>query len=316
MNNIKKILFYVDAELDAALLETAIKSSEFLGSNLTVVAVIKPAKSHVLLNRKNFDLEKIEHQLKEDLQFQLDKALTNISSDNIEIDSRILVGDSVAAITKVVIDEGFDLLVKARVEDESAMKRWFGSLDRQFMRTCPTSVAIGRPRFFKGVRKVVAALDYDADDEIKMHLNNKILDMAMVGAGGESQNVSVVHAWSLYGYSMLAYGRCKIPKEELQQALDSELEMRRTWIENRLSTYRDTLDSHLSSSFQPEIKLVQGKVEMVIPQVVKEFEAELLCLGTVSRSGIQGGFIGNTSEEILDKVGCTVIVLKPEDFMS
>lgn len=315
MNKIKKVLFYVDAEVDDVLLETVIKSSEFLGSDLTIAAVVKPATSHVLLSGKSFDLEKIEHQKKENRQLQIAKVVASITFGNINVDSRVLVGNSVAAINKLIVEEGFDLLVKAQVEDESSQKRWFGCLDRQLMRTCPTPVVIGRPRVLTGAHKVVAALDYDADDEIKFRLNNKILDMAMLAAGGESRNVSIVHAWSLYGYSLLAHGRNKIPREELQDALDSELEMRRKWVETRLSAYRETMNISKSSDFQPKIKLVRGKVEMVIPQAVKEFEAELLCLGTVSRSGIKGGFIGNTSEGIIDKVGCSVAVLKPEDFM-
>jgi len=39
-------------------------------------------------------------------------------------------------------------------------------------------------------------------------------------------------------------------------------------------------------------------------------------LGTLGRNGLPGMIIGNTSESILEKINCSVLALKPDDFVS
>ncbi|HVS10740.1 MAG TPA: universal stress protein [Planctomycetota bacterium] len=47
-----------------------------------------------------------------------------------------------------------------------------------------------------------------------------------------------------------------------------------------------------------------------------ELGSDLLVLGTVARTGIAGVLIGNTAEEILDRIACSVLVVKPDGFVS
>jgi len=39
-------------------------------------------------------------------------------------------------------------------------------------------------------------------------------------------------------------------------------------------------------------------------------------MGTVARTGISGFIIGNTAENILEEISCSLIALKPEGFVS
>ena len=57
--------------------------------------------------------------------------------------------------------------------------------------------------------------------------------------------------------------------------------------------------------------LVRGDPRRVIPEKVQELGAAVLGLGTVARTGVQGFVIGNTAEEILQRVDCTVVVFRP-----
>jgi nucleotide-binding universal stress UspA family protein len=43
---------------------------------------------------------------------------------------------------------------------------------------------------------------------------------------------------------------------------------------------------------------------------------DVLVMGTVCRAGIPGFIIGNTAERVLDAVDCSVLVVKPEGFVS
>jgi nucleotide-binding universal stress UspA family protein len=39
-------------------------------------------------------------------------------------------------------------------------------------------------------------------------------------------------------------------------------------------------------------------------------------MGSVSRSGIAGLLLGNTAERLLDRVQCSLLTIKPRDFVS
>ena len=55
-------------------------------------------------------------------------------------------------------------------------------------------------------------------------------------------------------------------------------------------------------------------IDVLINVVDKDID--LLVMGTVCRTGIAGFLIGNTAEEVLNQVGCSVLTLKPEGFVT
>lgn len=59
---------------------------------------------------------------------------------------------------------------------------------------------------------------------------------------------------------------------------------------------------------------VGGQPEVVLPKLVQEREIDLLLIGTISRRAFTAWLIGNTAEEILHRVDCAVLVLRPEDY--
>ncbi|MDH5737883.1 MAG: universal stress protein, partial [Gammaproteobacteria bacterium] len=54
----------------------------------------------------------------------------------------------------------------------------------------------------------------------------------------------------------------------------------------------------------------EGRPAHVIAQLAESSHAELLVLGTVARSGVKGIVLGNTSETIIHRTFCDVVVLK------
>ncbi|WP_442903805.1 universal stress protein [Gilvimarinus sp. 1_MG-2023] len=38
-----------------------------------------------------------------------------------------------------------------------------------------------------------------------------------------------------------------------------------------------------------------------------------MVVGSIGRSGISGVFIGNTAEQLVDKIACDVLIIKPQD---
>jgi nucleotide-binding universal stress UspA family protein len=59
-----------------------------------------------------------------------------------------------------------------------------------------------------------------------------------------------------------------------------------------------------------------GDPKTVIPRVVGERQVDLIVMGTVTRTGIAGFLIGTTAEDVLRKVDCSVLTVKPDKFVT
>jgi universal stress protein E len=45
-----------------------------------------------------------------------------------------------------------------------------------------------------------------------------------------------------------------------------------------------------------------------------QLRADLVIMGAVSRSGLKGLFLGNTAEDVLDRLHCDLLIVKPDGF--
>ena len=66
----------------------------------------------------------------------------------------------------------------------------------------------------------------------------------------------------------------------------------------------------------PHLHIKKGDPNDLIPEFVREYDIELVVMGTVGRTGVPGFFIGNTAEEILSQIDCSVLAIKPPGFES
>ncbi len=62
--------------------------------------------------------------------------------------------------------------------------------------------------------------------------------------------------------------------------------------------------------------LVGGNAADAILRVIAQVRADILVLGSISRSGLKRLIVGNTAEKLLYRLPCDVLVVKPEDFES
>lgn len=64
------------------------------------------------------------------------------------------------------------------------------------------------------------------------------------------------------------------------------------------------------------LHFLKGHPSELIPSSINEHKIDMLVMGTVARTGIAGFFIGNTAENILQKINCSLWALKPHGFVS
>ena len=61
---------------------------------------------------------------------------------------------------------------------------------------------------------------------------------------------------------------------------------------------------------------LRGKAKECIPSFVTDKNIDILVIGTVARTGIPGFIIGNTAENIVQKLSCSLMALKPQGFVA
>jgi nucleotide-binding universal stress UspA family protein len=84
------------------------------------------------------------------------------------------------------------------------------------------------------------------------------------------------------------------------------------------SVYRESLEKQVTGlGLDKEVvKVSPGRPDVALPDLVRQESVDCLLLGTVARSGFAAFWLGNTAEDVLPRVTCDVLVLRPQDYMT
>ena len=319
MARFENILYFVDSESPAAdPMELAVARARSLGARLTFASVIAPNESSLLGGL--FSPKRLEELAVEAEAERLEKLIAPCRAADVPIATRVLVGDPAAAIVRAVIADRYEMVWKAPAEGGRLRDRILGSIDMRLIRTCPCPVAVvGSHRPEEGRRVTVAAVDVTSAarrEEVSDDLNERILDLALAGLADSDTRLHIVHAWSLYGESIMRSPRAYVSPEDLDALLEKERAARQEKFERLVEDYRSRLTGSEAERFAPELHLVKGDPSSAIPSELERLGADLMVMGTISRKGLTGFAIGNTAERILHRLECSVVVTKPAGFVS
>jgi nucleotide-binding universal stress UspA family protein len=108
---------------------------------------------------------------------------------------------------------------------------------------------------------------------------------------------------------MLANGRVRVPRSELEALLDTTEKSHREALDSLLSHYGLSTESG-------NVHLFEGRPGEIISGYASEKGNDLIVMGTLGRTGIAGLFIGNTAEDVLRETQSAVLTIKPDDFVT
>jgi universal stress protein E len=174
-----------------------------------------------------------------------------------------------------------------------------GSVTKKLMRKCPCPVWVVKPDGRDEPRVLVAATDLTP-------VGAAVVELAASLAGLFQAELDIVHAWPL-PLAVPVLPELDVPA---QSRVEVELHERaaRARFEQALAALA------LGVAFRTH--LLCGAPSIAIQGVVERRAADLLVMGSVSRSGIAGLLLGNTAERLLDRVQCSILTIKPDDFVS
>jgi len=320
MNRFKNILCVVNTELkDNSALEHATKLAEKNQASLTVIEVIDELVPMTTLYERTLSSVDLQAQMVMEHQKRLDDLISPWSG-KIEIQSKVLTGILFLEIIYEVLRNGHDLVFKV-AESGVLVNRVFGSEDMHLLRKCPCPVWLVKPKSPKAYQQILAAVDvednYPSEELNTRHLlNHQVLEMASSLALSECAQLHIVHSWTAIFEGAMRGAFMARPEKEVTTYVEGVKRQHSQNLNILMSEIIDKLGPDALDYIKPKKHLLKGNPRKNIPEFAKEIKADLVVMGTVARTGLSGFIMGNTAENILNQLDCSVLAVKPPGFVT
>ncbi len=310
MHRFKNILFVTSpVEHDEQSLKRAALLAQRNKAKLTVLNTIKNLPDDLEHVFDVVSVKEAEQKMLEVVREYLANWVKENIDVEIEVETDVLIGKHFIEIIRAVLKNQHDLVMKTAEGSIGFKEKLLGSTDMSLIRKCPTPVWLIKPSPFKEYKQIMAAVAPDMHEKDRDSLNDKIMQLATSLSTSEQSKVHVVHAWKMQGETTIESRAASalLSKHDVRDAV----EVFRLHREKRL---QEILKRNPLTNIEHEIHLVKGDPEEVVPRLAEEKEVELIIMGTIGRTGIPGFLIGNTAEDILNQVDCSVLTVKPAGF--
>ena len=222
----------------------------------------------------------------------------------LEVDVRF--GIPFLEVVRMVLQDGHDLVITTAEEAEG--DGVLGGTAMSLMRKCPCPVWLLRPERRPSYGRVLAAVKLEHETDLDLSVNDAVLELASSLASSERARLHVVLAWSIYGERVL---RCRgrLSEDDRQRLNQDVCWQRRVLLDRFLARHELQLGDD-------RVHLIKGRPGPVITELAERQNMDIIVMGTVANSGVKGLLMGNTAEWVLQRVSCSVMAVKPSNFVS
>lgn len=306
---------------DAHSLKLATDLAQTGGAAVTALAVVElPSEIERLSRAAGVSREEIERRLVAEQEEQLAKLVAEQAADH-NVTITVRVGKAFLEIVRQVLDHEHDLAVKTAEELQGLHSHLFASTDQHLLRKCPCPVWLQRPEGRQQARTVLAAVDVSelaaGGPETQTGLNRRIVETAARIGMAEGAAVHVLHVWDAPGEGMVRLWSGTPSGNEAAKRYVSDIEsVHWNALDQLVEQARGWLGPGAAQRVKLKARLERGAARSVIPRQVEALKADILVMGTIARTGVPGFIIGNTAEDILNSVNCSVVTVKPPGYVS
>lgn len=305
MNQFSKILFVSNGiSEDTEALQHALRLASDNKTALDVL-IICPPFSHGHEEYQN----SYETFLTEKMQHTVEVAKTTLKQKgNVATRIDLEWGNTPdIRIVQRVLRSSYDLVVKAAESNEGT--KGFKALDMSLLRKCPCALYLHRPFNSTKPIHVAAAIDPKDNEGCGRDLALKLLNLSNALALHYHGDLSIISCWDFPLENFLRQSVfVDIPTQELDNTAMQE--------SNSHYELLQALIHEAKIKEEPTIYHQKGEPTELIPSIIEEQKIDILVMGTVARTGISGFIIGNTAENILQKIHCSLLALKPQGYVS
>ncbi|HNP36846.1 MAG TPA: universal stress protein [Woeseiaceae bacterium] len=305
MKEISNILLAIDGDHDDEALLAEVETIATVNrASVTVLSIADPPSPKADRNVAIYNLQRWESQIR---SRQLDNLSAALTKKGIAVTIEHASGKAYLEIIRKTLASKYQLVIKPAHKESGILQLFLGGTDIQLLSLCPEPVWVFQPTANRALQKIAVAVDLSPDDAERTALAENLLNWAkhigtLVGA-----EIHVINIWSLYREASLRSEPAS--STMIDELLRSKEQQHRQWLDEML---------HLVGMGDDQVytHLVKGNAKELIPQIANNLDIDLLIMGTVGRTGAPGFFIGNTADTVLRKVRCSVLAVKPENFLT
>jgi len=255
--------------------------------------------------------DKYEASLKDQLQesIQATREIIKVSEAEVPVLIELESGDTPAIrIIRHVLRDAHDLVVKEAEPQEGG--KGFKAMDMELLRKCPCPVWLCRPiDRHRNEMKVAVAIDPESLTREAHDLSLRLLELSRFLADTCNGELNIISCWDyIYEEYLRNNVWFKTPDEDLIKAVMEAQAKHRGALEALVTK------SNIGGNVQ--VHHLRGRPDQVIPKFIEDKKIDILAMGTLARTGIHSFVIGNTAENILQKLECSLLALKPNGFVS
>lgn len=307
----KKILAIIDPNADA---QPALKRGAWLARSLQASLELFICDYDQYLSGERFfdgrSLDKARKQVIAKDMAKLHKLAQQLGDDvPISVDAR-WDHPLHEGIVRKVLDATPDFVVKD-THYHSALKRSiFSNTDWNLVRKCPAPLWLVKPRPLGTPTTLVASVDPVHEHDKPAALDRRILDAGReIAAAAESARLHVFHAFDpAPAYAVSADSMAFPISAPMADITDALKKMHEEAVQDLMKSYPDIPKDN--------IHVVEGNVRERLDALVVEIDADLVVMGAVSRGTLERLLLGSTAEQVLDRIACDLLIIKPSNFAS
>jgi universal stress protein E len=210
------------------------------------------------------------------------------------------------AIVRKTLDFRADLVLKDTHYHSVLKRAIFSNTDWNLIRNCPAALLLVKPRAVGAKPCFVAAVDPLHERDKPASLDHRILTLGAQLCAAVGGELHAFHAFDIAAAIAVSSDSMTmpiaLPVRELMDAMRTE---------HTAAVYALT-DAHRLA--RDRVHIQQGGTRELLLALTERLHADVLVMGAVSRSGLKGLFLGNTAEDMLDRLHCDLLIVKPEGF--
>jgi nucleotide-binding universal stress UspA family protein len=304
MQRFENILACVD--LDGKFhpaLQRAITLAKQGGGRLKIVAVYEglPTWASLLLPSK---AQNWEQAVVAEAERRLQELSASISDGGVDVETKLLSGLPYLAIIREAVAGGHDLVLKPLELESTLENPVISSLDMHLLRKCPGRLWLIRKDAPIPFRRILAAVDPQPEED-ERSVNFKVLEMAVSLARQDNSKLFIVRAYESIGETMSVDN---VLKNELSDYME-HIQM------VRIKADREIIGRFVGGQEEFDVRYLFGSPSTMIADVAAKEKVDLIVMGTIAHGGVTGKLMGRTAENVLRQTTCSVLGVKPDDFI-
>jgi universal stress protein E len=199
-----------------------------------------------------------------------------------------------------------DFVIKDTHYHSALRRSVFSNTDWSLIRNCASTLWLVKPRPVGQRPCFVAAVDPLHERDKPADLDRRILSAARHLSAALNGELHVLHAFDISAAIAVSTDSLTmpiaLPINEFADAMRAE----------HTAAVERLCKEHAVPASRTHV--LQGGTRQQLLALTDKVRADAVVMGAVSRSGLKGLFLGNTAEDVLDRLHCDLIIVKPSGF--